>query len=160
MSIETWKCEFYPVEPCDISIDNALGHSINKWTGLLPENITAHGLTCRVSTKLEDANSADSETFRISGDTCALCHKFAACACEKCFDEASREYNDGCADCPISLSRNGIPCDEEVEGERGSPWDAWVDDKDPYPMLAALHKAKLYQIKTQSQSQYNIKPKP
>ena len=70
MSLDSWKKEFYPEPANECSYDQALEHSILKWTGLLPENLEKHGMV-RLDNCIESL-SRDGWLL-IGGDSCALC---------------------------------------------------------------------------------------
>ena len=70
MSFATWIEEFYPVSADECSHDQALEHSILKWTGLLPENLEKHGMVRHY----DSIKSLSGDGWlRINGDSCALC---------------------------------------------------------------------------------------
>ena len=70
MSFDTWKEEFYPVDADDCPREQALEHSILKWTGLLPENLEKHG----VKKETSYIGDLDGENWlRIDAGSCALC---------------------------------------------------------------------------------------
>lgn len=70
MSFASWKEEFYPVPANECSHDQALEHSILKWTGLLPENLEKHGVVKR---HIYIEGLDEDGWLRIDGDSCALC---------------------------------------------------------------------------------------
>ena len=69
MSLTTWREEFYPfrateVEPGLPSIE----HSLKKWTGALPENLTKHG--CRYEYHRIYENDVDTDYINFDSDSC------------------------------------------------------------------------------------------
>jgi hypothetical protein len=124
MSLETWKKEFYQYDVYSEEAEgNPMLHSLNKWKGLLPNNLKRHSLIIKYEnwdTSLEDENG---EVFPVDAKTCALC-----------------QWSDGCDDCRLAQIRGGVPCDERTEDEEESPWFALKDRKDPKPMIKELTK--------------------
>jgi len=79
MSLRTWKKEFYPVPAIKCTTKrSALRHSIKKWKGLLPENLSKHGVR---SDPPNRCIGEDSGVFMISSGTCALCLRFDCMDC-------------------------------------------------------------------------------
>lgn len=118
MSLVTWKEEFYPVSANVVSKEDALDHSIVKWTGLLKKNLEKHKLT-HMSKQIADS---ECRSMIISSCSCALCVHFE---------------DIGCPGCPLYASL-GQRCDSTRE----SVYQAFTTYHDPEPMLAALIKAK------------------
>jgi len=100
MSLATWKEEFYPVDAGACPRDQALEHSILKWTGLLPENLEKHGVRKRAS-YIEDSEEKD--WLSIDANSCALCKHYyiSTYGC-------SHEVNT----CPI-VRVTGTTCDKQ-----------------------------------------------
>lgn len=120
MSIETWEAEFYPVPADEVSKEDALDHSIRKWEGALPENLTRHDV------RFEDRAVIDStgNLLSFSAWTCSLCVAFT--------DEDDEV--DECRPCPVwqETGRDCIP--EYRESSVG-----------PLPMLNLLKRVKAKQ---------------
>ena len=76
MSLASWKEEFYPTPAYACPCDQALEHSILKWTGLLPENLEKHKVFLD-GQYLRDPESPNC-ALRIDGDSCALCVHYCA----------------------------------------------------------------------------------
>jgi len=115
MSLKTWESEFYPVDAKTVarsgSAMKCLRHSLQKWIGLLPENLSRHA----VSTREISATSLN----------CALCQFVAF-------------YNNaGCNVCPLFVSLGNKLC-HFVDG---SPYRDWAINSDPKPMIDALKHA-------------------
>lgn len=120
MSLQSWKKEFYPREASDIDdTPDAIEHSITKWKGLLPENLSKHNL------EIDDGSIWDSkgQYMVISSGTCALCRLFI-------------EITD-CPECPLS-KHLGYRCDD---GET-SPYMVFTLFNNPQPMIDALIACK------------------
>lgn len=140
MSLETWKAEFYPVDADKVSEADALDHSLRKWIGLKSENLKKHDVvphdgsgTLNDSCTLYDAQDR-TLTFFVNYRSCALCHHYT-----------QEEAGDPCATCPISLSRDGISCDNSTEMEFGlSPYAVWTYVHTPHQMIEVLIEAKKY----------------
>lgn len=131
MNLQDWKAKWYPISAQACSAEGAIDHSILKWTGLLPEN--REGLKLWLwGGALQDPDGA---VFEVNATTCALCAIH--------FDSYASEP---CADCPLSKSRGGVPCDRGSPTEVRSPWRAWAGLGEPQPMLDALHKAKVWML--------------
>lgn len=112
MSTTSWKEEFYPVPAKDVPVEKATAHSLQKWNGLRKENLGRHDLTA--------------PPIAVDSGTCALC------------------LHHECSACPLALSRDGTPCAEydALRDPAYSPWEAWVGDGDPEPMIEALECAQ------------------
>lgn len=121
MSLKSWLEEFYPVPASEVSKEDALEHSIQKWNGLLPENLEKH----QVSYRWEEVQSwNENELFyplSISSTSCALCQHW--------YDE-----NKGCPECP--LVKAGHICCEEF----GSAWRDRYNN--PARMIAELENSR------------------
>lgn len=97
MTIATWKAEFY-IQDADKVLfeDEALQHSILKWTGLLKENLNKHGLTV-VEGCISDENTLKWH-MQINSYNCALCqvNEFCAlCVLGGCGKEYEHFFNNG-----------------------------------------------------------------
>jgi len=133
MTLKSWKAEFYTELPTETT--DPVEHSLKKWTGLLPQNLKKHGVEL-----LRDPGHTNSyiyahhifdagtdEHFDIDSSTCSLCAQY------------------DCSDCPLSETRGGWSCDEEIEygeDEETSPWDAFRTSLDPHPMVYWLTRTK------------------
>lgn len=145
MSLQSWKKEFYPVEAEDVAAATdsgdlvLLNHSLQKWIGLRDENMIKHNVYKGCSVTIYDSENYE---FEVNSKTCALCH-------------IHYRFVDGegsaCKTCPLFKVR-GSRCDiltdeEEVENEFGtgaiitSPWDSYVDNEDPEPMIKLIEEA-------------------
>lgn len=143
MSIESWRAEFYPVPAEAVPEDQALDHSYRKWQGLLPENLSRHGLI-QVGTMLFADEGIKDEVqiqiqqrpvFYVNGNSCALCFHY--------LDPISEEDDDVlCRDCPLRKV-HGVPCDDYRADDRFevSPYAAFTLRKDARPMLDLLSLA-------------------
>lgn len=91
-----WLAEFYPV-PADTINNNraALEHSIQKWTGLLPENLKKHKVKSQNTVVIDEQGDIICE---IDISTCALC-------------VIHYEKKSSCDDCPLCQFL-GHPCDD------------------------------------------------
>ena len=117
MSLESWKKKYYPVEAVDVSPENALDHSLQKWEGLRPEILTEHALEV-VDIYVQEING--SAWMAINSNTCALCVEYAL---------------GGCMTCPL-FKVLGKKCDSG----KMSPYMRFFNDSDPEPMIEALKK--------------------
>ncbi len=119
MSIESWIEEFYPEKAWGVKRSDleALKHSLRKWEGLTKDNAKRHDVNVGC---IEDAVWIDSSS-------CALCYKHM--------------YTSKCRACPIFKSNGvGCACGGAADTFVYSEWGAWVDDKDPQPMIDILRK--------------------
>lgn len=115
MSKATWLKEFMPIDAdqADNNHEAELDHSLQKWQGLLPKNLSKHGMHIETKPFSTVVVDTDGEEVKIGASTCALCVHHATADCDTC---------------PIKLFR-GIPCDEPVEKYPGtSPWHSWVKE--------------------------------
>jgi len=119
MSLKSWKAEFYTIDAKNVSEENAVAHSLQKWIGLRPENLNKHEVSFLANNVIGD----DSNILDIDGESCALCvhhvHHVVA--------------QNHCKECPL-LVYLGKTCD----GEPDSPYGYWLDTADPEPMISAL----------------------
>lgn len=124
MSYKSWADEFYPIPAGvikeDASDEELIQHSLNKWKGLLPENLEKHDGTLKTSS-LSDVSHASFLECRINltANTCSLCTKY---------------YDRDCEGCP--LERQGDKC-----GQRNSPYIKATIYGNVPPMVTALEKA-------------------
>lgn len=117
MSAEDWIKEFYPINADEVKEADALDHSIQKWKGLLPENLAKHGLT-------------DAPIF-IDDTTCALCALYM-----------DLDLDNECEKCPLSQARGGVSCDLEMNDEDVGPYERYLILNEVRPMLTWLLRAK------------------
>lgn len=122
MSEESWKAEYYPVDAKDVSKDDAIAHSLQKFIGLRRENLENHGV------ELEDNVVCGIE---INSDSCALCHHYMN----------TKWVSALCISCPIALDT------KKCSGDDKWPWGQWATKDDPEPMIAVLQKAQAEQAK-------------
>lgn len=138
MSIKTWIKEFYPIRAEQTHRDEAIDHSLQKWLGLLPENLEKHGVELFEGTVYEK-DDYDQDSVDIDGSSCSLCHHYL----DHDWDED--ECESACTECPLYQAR-GARCDDENEEEWtqdiAAPWHAFTRDEDPKPMVMWLTKTK------------------
>ena len=130
MSLKTWKKEFYPKSAKRTKLSEAVEHSLQKWRGILPDNLKKHGLQ-RDDNRIEDENDYD-VVFRLDDETCSLCvwyYNEDAAA----FDECS-----SCATCPL-FKATGKSC---ADGE--SLYSEAIYDGKVNRMVKALEKARKF----------------
>jgi len=121
MSLNTWRKEFYKIGANRVeNLKDALKHSIRKWTGLLPENMSKHNIT-RGKDKIWHTPYINDNNLSMDIDSisCALCNL--------CPD---------CQDCPIYIVTNKT-CDET-----DSPYMKYLHGSDARAMLALLKKVQ------------------
>ena len=128
MSLKSWKEEFYPTPASDFDRDSnpveIVRHSLNKWRGLLPENMSYHDVKYNIVNNIVDSNTR--EEFGIDTASCSLCQVFKGCG--------------ACIDCPLYKVRSGIRCDEPRAGKDNGPFDRHTRTGDPKPMIEWLGK--------------------
>ena len=124
MSKESWLEEFWLGDIENLDRDNEIeiiNHSLQKWIGLLPENLDKHGAFINNFRNV----STDKELILITGNTtCSLC-RFYDC------DNT----------CPIFRSKMG--CDDIPN----SPWRKYMNESDPKPMVRLLKRIMKKAIK-------------
>lgn len=144
MSIETWENEFYPINAEHTNKEDAVSHSLQKWLGLLPENLAKHGVEL-VDGKVMDENAdllalTPDDYVEIDGSTCSLCHHYID------HDWDDDEVESACSECPLYIVRGGIQCDdknaEEWTQDKHAPWQSFSHNDDPKPMIMWLTKTK------------------
>lgn len=128
MSAMTFLEEFYPVTAQSIAQsgdDKALiRHAIQKWTGLLPENLARHKVYL-VDIELQDE---DGEVLlSINYATCGLCVKYTY----------TENFNTLCDACPLNKML-GHSCDEDDDGNDGGIYYEALSD--PQIMIDALNR--------------------
>jgi hypothetical protein len=84
---QSWLDEFYPKHARECTKEDALQHSLTKWTGLLSENLLKHLIT--------------KPPIAVDDTTCSLCQVY--------MDE---EADVPCERCPLYKER-GMPCDND-----------------------------------------------
>lgn len=147
MSLATWKAEFYPIEADEVAIKDAIDHSLQKWLGLLPENLKKHNVTIldKCVQDLDD-DRYDPDYIVVGSESCSLCHHYHT-------DDPTDEDEDGdevyCELCPLYKVRGNVACDAERAEEANSPWHHFGRNEyknnqeyDPKPMIFWLQKAK------------------
>lgn len=93
MSIQSWYEEYYPINATAVAGEReAIEHSLQKWRGFLPENLSKHKVFVNVN-KMVDEEGQRAQNLD-EGDSCALCKLFLD------FTNESRR----CCDCPIVKS--------------------------------------------------------
>lgn len=129
--LEAWKEEFYPIsakEAADQGLEAALLHSIQKWKGLLPENLRRFpGLEWDYeSAKLALWEDGEDE-FGFGTSSCSLCQMFrmksqkadpSPCLGCPLYDEEQKTacFDDGRAYCNIvDYGDSPIPMIDELE---------------------------------------------
>ncbi len=113
-----WIAKYYPKAADETSKEEALDHSILKWTGLLKENLPEY-----------PSGDLITEPVCVNSSTCALCHHY--------FDDIEE-----CVQCPLEIARSGFHCAENMKGESVNPFDSYHRCGDARPMLEWLMKAK------------------
>ncbi len=141
MSLETWKQEFYPI-PAETfnngnySQEEIFEHSIQKWTGLLSENIAKHGVHLDNSyfgswmVVGDDYDDKTGNRVPITSESCSCCAAYYTSDSE-------------CDNCP--LYEIGYGCSHSTE----SPYalaTRCLDDDRILDMIDALKKAQMYGV--------------
>jgi len=132
MSLKTWLVKYYPSPATrEMTWLQAVEHSIVKWQGLSQAVLARHGLRQSTCVLVDDA--AD-ETFEVSSDSCALCHKT---------DVASTYEvgSDSCKGCPLYEVRGNVACAAPIADD-SAPYQAWVFGNDSKPMLKWLRRTR------------------
>jgi len=118
MSLSTWNAEFYPIEAWEISEQNAVAHSLRKWSGLRPENMKRHGIKRSERGVIYDE---DYHLFVFDDRSCALCFHHLLLDGE-------------CGFCPVAVL-SGRTCDNDDDM---SEYLDWYFHDDPEPMIMLL----------------------
>lgn len=132
MGLKEWCQEFYPRPAADVPESEALDHSIRKWEGLQLDNLLRHDVEVGYRQGLIYSWGRSRQALRINCESCALCHHY------------DPEGAEDCSRCPLFLARGKVRCDKTRHDEVISPFQAWIVDDDPKPMLAELNYAKDY----------------
>lgn len=121
MSLKSWYEEFYPVSASKVSKEDALEHSIQKWKGLLPENLKKHEVAYRWEEVSPLYDTDNTLPLSIGSASCALCQHW--------YDG---EY--ACPECPL-VKAGHICCNE--------PGSAWRDRyNNPARMVEELENSR------------------
>jgi len=133
MTLASWKSVYYPVPAGAVEVKDSTAHSLRKWEGLRPAVLKEHGLRVDACCLREIGTTRypGAGLLELGSISCALCHHF--------FNNGP-EVEDGeeCRKCPLALSRGGVACDEQAQGEEIAPWAAFWRGQNPEPMIAAL----------------------
>lgn len=124
--IESWKKEFYPKPAHRTAKKHAVSHSLQKWMGFTRKNLKKHGLDISLIVNSFDVNS----------ETCALCHHYID--------------NDACSNCPLYQVREETRCDWMMPNESLSPYNSFISNSDPLPMIKWLRRALKHEQKNKS----------
>ena len=132
MSLYEWKLKYYPTDADDVLRNEALDHSLQKWSGLTAKVRQFFGLHMYKTYWLTDKFD---DKLKIAADTCALCeHYFNS--------DGKRKERTQCIECPLSKVRGGYACDVKKPTERISPFDAFGLNGNAQPMIRLLTRAK------------------
>ena len=125
MTLKAWKEKYYPKTASpNMTIMQALDHSILKWSGLSKAALDSFALT-RHKSLVDDDNEGC--YFIVAVGTCALCVKF---------------FDNLCAGCPLYEVRGNTRCCDELGDEQVSPYNEFTVNGNPRLMLRWLRKAK------------------
>ena len=132
MSLVTWKSEFYPIRASEIAPGlPSIKHSLQKWTGALPENVEKH--RCKYEGHSICKKREDEEFMPFNANTCALCVNYICDHNKKLGDHEV---------CPIRQML-GYPCDNYNNDEN----NIWLDSIDtPEPMIELLEQTKVWYL--------------
>lgn len=141
MTIETWTKEYFvPIGDVEIRVMDDIElteHCLTKWKGLRRDKRIEHELSLTGwANSLEDKLG---NVLQMGGVSCSLCRI---------------HYNAGkCTFCPVRFQRGGVRCDDELSGERLSPWDNWTSNSaNPEPMIELL-EATLKTLKEEGEDE-------
>lgn len=130
MSLQSWKDEFYPTtaeheaDAQGVTRLQLIEHSLQKWHGLLKENLDRHACVIREGRVREVGTDGH---FGIDSRSCSLCAAYCA---------------ERCHFCPLQQTR-GVVCDKVNPAiEKDSPWSTWIHEGKPEPMIFWLEKTK------------------
>ena len=152
MSFKSWCKEFYPISATDrVALSNdpvtIVEHSLQKWTGLRPENLKKHNMVFKDG--MVQARRGTGAGLYVDDSSCSLCQKYI----DHCHPSHS------CAKCPLYQARGRVPCYETKGREKNDPYgafryprereDLWFDfgnntPRDPEPMIKWLEKTLIY----------------
>lgn len=141
MSMESWKEEFYPATAEEMkdrfdsrsaTAADLIKHCIQKWVGARESNLVRHGLS-KVSDDcfLAEDTAGGYKCFDFDSQSCALC---------AVYQSQSERYHP-CERCPLYVSRDHVSCTNKSDSEDISPYDDFIDNNNPEPMIEALEDA-------------------
>lgn len=133
MSLKTWKEEFYKASAESVSPEDALGHSLDKWIGLRPENMKRHGVEYDGHV-LADSTPGATDPLIINFESCALCQVFMG-------EEIEETALNECSRCPLYIANGYVSCDGCTDDEVDSKYHSFTSENDPEPMIALIEKA-------------------
>lgn len=127
MSLKSWERQYYKKPACECTKEEAVQHSILKWTGLLSSNLKRHGLKRLTCTRLlgSRVEGKHQHRFTVGISSCALCF----------------HYYPYCPDCPLSRVRGGYSCFTALPEEIRSPYESFTKNGAVKPMLRYLIQA-------------------
>lgn len=130
MGFKEWARKYYPVPAHEVSKEDALSHSLNKWRGLRPTVLKRYGLKLRERSLYSVDEPRELPVLTMGTDTCALCEHYYRYAT--------------CADCPL-YELLGHRCDARMtfkdSDPANGPYIQFVINGDVEPMIKVLEKA-------------------
>lgn len=144
MGLKSWRKEFYPVTANWISDSDArtvIAHSLQKWVGLLPENLKKHNVVLRYGYIVCNRSGPVSQlALNIDSSSCSLCGKYY-----------SAGLINNCYLCPLYKVRGNVPCFRTKRSEIEDPYTLGTTcDPDPRPMIHWLQKTLAAEKKKQA----------
>ena len=157
MSFKSWREEFYPqtAESIVRSVKGAryeeeiiVEHSLQKWTGLRPENLKKHnviysgdggyyenGVRSKYNRVQYSANIVP-----INDESCSLCEAY--------FKSSNGVYGNlhSCRACPLYQARGRVACYSDTDRNNGdeAPYHVFTSTDNPEPMIKWLEKTLIY----------------
>lgn len=132
MTVESWKEEFYPIEADRCPKEEAIQHSLRKWSGLTENNLLKHEVKVDGARAIAggayvlpmNANGLRGNHYvEIDSRSCSLCH----------------HYNQGdCSACPITFYKQSEKMDTNQWEQCSTEYLHWRRVKDPHPMIELL----------------------
>lgn len=147
MSAKSWQQEFYPTPAHSCSAEDAVKHSLLKWTGLRDENLKRHGVRLTNGGRIMTVESDDLKTridygIIIDSRSCALCIHYTGL------------YISDCINCPVYRVRENTKCDsktsDELDKNVESPWFIFKQRGDPEPMIKVLEDSVQLELRQRS----------
>ena len=126
MSIKTWKKEFYPIPANETSKEDAVKHSLQKWKGLLSENLTRHRVQLSANRARLFEPARGKSLYIVTSGACSLCYHF--------------QVGENCTKCPLYIFMGEACSGEFYKAKSANEYRIFVSTGNPKPMIEALEK--------------------
>ena len=124
MSIAELKKAIGPMPDVKTATDLELAeHALNKWEVIARRSNFGVFVINGDGYVLGDHTTRG--VYHVDASTCSLCRQHS---------------KNNCQTCPFAQLRNGVRCFDAARREKLSPYERWLDDHDPRPMVKQLKR--------------------